>query len=113
MRWALICGIVFALHGGAAKADITVQQYREFAAKAPRELKLYIGGLQEGFGWAQAFYTSQDKGAIFCLPDKGLPTDEGFDILKRYIEESAPKDDALVGLLFMRALSKTFPCPKK
>ena len=113
MRWGLICGLILALHGGVAKADISVKEYREYATKAPAQLRIYVSGLQEGLFWAQTFYTSQNQRAIYCLPEKGLPTEEAFEILQRHIAEASPKDNDLIGLLFMKALSNAYPCPKK
>ncbi|HWP24758.1 MAG TPA: hypothetical protein VNL39_00245 [Xanthobacteraceae bacterium] len=71
-----------------------------------------LGGLENGFGWANTYLQSQrQQTPLYCLPDKlALKSEQIIDILRRGVREDAKLGNAPFGLAILVALQRVFPC---
>lgn len=71
-----------------------------------------LGGLENGFGWANTYLQSQRKQTpLYCLPDKlALKSEQIIDILRRGVREDAKLGNAPFGLAMLIVLQRVFPC---
>lgn len=95
-------------------AEFFLKDYH--AIKEDDFFKIYIRGVAEGYGWANASLKisgNQDK--LFCLPGKMRMTTENYTtILDDYISKHDPKaiygENFPVEPILLRALQEVFPC---
>jgi hypothetical protein len=83
--------------------------------------KVYIMGISDGMNWVIARDVAEDRTPAYCAP-KGisLTVENYIEILNRKInawENSPPArdqaGDVLIGVLLLKGLEETFPCPAK
>jgi hypothetical protein len=77
-------------------------------------VEFYLGGLTNGYSWANTALWSEGKTALFCSPERiVLAVDQELDILARHIERVPANGKVPVGLAMLRALREAFPCTAK
>ncbi len=93
--------------------DITLKEYKQL--KKENMMMIYIRGMGEGSGWANAALKHKGQSPLYCAPPNLTMTADGYvTILDGYLEKNQHmnKEDFLVGGLLLKALEYTFPCPK-
>ena len=99
------------------RADMKVKDYKRILASSDQGgiafTKMFVNGLGDGISTANTMTGNR----LFCPPDNlGLVLGNYTDILEKQIAE-IDKDDAKyeeipIGILLIRGLAETFPCPK-
>lgn len=107
-------------------AEMTLSKYKE-KRNSQNEveksvIKIYVGGVGEGFGWANSELQSRKDKPLFCQPQKLALTNENYirildDELeiweKNITDESERKkffDKVTIEPLLLQGLKRTFPC---
>ena len=84
MRTLLARLVIFTLGAIDANAEVTVKEYREAMALPNSDvMRVYIKGLGEGMGWANA-HAGNGKSPLYCPPPKlGIGVETFIDIIDR------------------------------
>lgn len=117
-RIGLIVIVFVFLSCISVQAGMTIIQYKK-AINDNRNKKIttfYVGALGEGLSWANAELKTNERPLLYCQPS-GLPiTKDGYvAILNNFLKKETEKqmyESFSVGLILLKALQDTFPCPK-
>jgi hypothetical protein len=105
-----------------ANADMKVKDYKASLASPDGAMaaKLFIQGLGEGIGWANAAIARTGQKALYCQPaTTALDRDKFVALLDQQIKALTPGgpeaqlDEFDVALLLLQGLKEAFPCAKK
>lgn len=115
-RYVLPLVFLFALGVGNAVAEQTAQsfidEYDHESEDTRSTLEMYLLGLANGFGWANA--ALEDGKKLYCKPDTtGLGDRQALDLLRRHVKANARLKDEQVGMVLLAALREKFPCDKR
>lgn len=92
-----------------AFADVQVKDYE--ALKNTEDFKTYIGGIGNGYSWANAYLISKKGKEFYCAPPKLALTQENYlSILRDGIKEKHISKDDYIEMILLLQLIKTFPC---
>jgi len=116
MKKILIIVTLFFLSGVSAHADITIKIYKELRTKKSDSIKIYVGGVAEGFDWANSALENKAQPPLYCVPPKLPITNDGYlAILDNSLEEpvgKAMQEYIPIAAILLKALERTFPCSK-
>ena len=91
--------------------SMTVKQFRE--QQGTTLVRIYLHGVGEGSGWANASLQSRDYAPLFCQPGTFVLTADNYvQLVGLYVEKPpAPlKEDTPIELLLLEALKQAYPC---
>ncbi|OPY05706.1 MAG: hypothetical protein A4E61_00199 [Syntrophorhabdus sp. PtaB.Bin184] len=120
VRWLVIGVIIVFSFVSIAQAELTVKDYKDLKAQDSRTVTIYISGIGTGIGWYNSELQVRGKSLLYCPPPKlNLNAHNLVRILDDEIERAENKmgfqktQDALVGMLLLDGLIRTFPCNEK
>lgn len=104
---------LLVMSSGPAYAGFTLEKYETI--KDTQSFKLYLGGVGEGYGWANTFLEREGYPQLYCQPGKlALNADNYAQILADHITKPDVKatlrPDFPIELLLLHALQSALPC---
>jgi hypothetical protein len=76
-----------------------------------QSVTVYINGLENGYGWANATLSNNGEVPLYCQPSRlALSQDQIVDILRRFVEANPNLREMQTGLVLLMALQEMFPC---
>jgi hypothetical protein len=109
LRVTLAAGLCLAM--GIQGFSMSIKQFRD--QQETTLVRIYLHGVGEGLGWANAELQSKDVPPIFCQPGNfELTADNYVRLVRTYLDNPpAPlKDDTPIELVLLEALQEAFPC---
>ena len=101
----------------AAQADLPMSWIVEHADKQGDEgdlVKIYLAGVVDGYGWANAKLSNNGEKLLFCQPAKlALQPDQIVSIFMAFAKKWRGDSKAPAGIIMLLALEETFPCEPK
>jgi hypothetical protein len=99
----------------SAYADrATLKEYKQL--KKEQSMVIYVKGMGDGLSLANVALKLKGQSPLYCPPPKLPVSADGYvTILDGYLEKNQHmnKEDILIGVLLLRALEYTFPCPSE
>ena len=97
-----------------AQSEISFENYNRI--KDSEFFKVYLGGLSDGYEWANAHLAKERLPRLFCAPDNlALNTINYSQILSNYLSKpdstSRFKPTDPIGPIVLMALRDALPCP--
>jgi hypothetical protein len=109
---AVICVVAsISAIGASSNIEMSVRHYEYFKANGGDAFTLYLKGLENGFGVANAFLTIESKRPLYCQPGKLVLThDNVARILDAEMKVTRRDLDTPLSMVVLDGLRRTFPC---
>jgi hypothetical protein len=111
---ALVTTLLSVMHSTTAEAMVTLKIYSDLKSTSTSHLfDHYIGGLGNGYVWANGELAAQERPSLFCAPNMALTEANFIAILDKEIAQPTRNkyvDDTPIELILLKALEYLFPC---
>lgn len=111
---ALVTILLSMMHPTAAGAVVPLKIYSDLKGTSTSHLfDDYIGGVGNGFVWANGELAAQERSSLFCAPKMALTQANFIAILDKEIAHPTRNkyvDDTPIELILLKALEYVFPC---
>jgi hypothetical protein len=115
MRIILAAGLAATLTlGSPAHAQRTADEFLRIVdagGPAADVYKIWIHGVADGIGWANAELRRGGQRPLYCPPEKlPLTADQEVEVLRSLVREHPGSGASPAGLVLFVALQRMFPC---
>lgn len=112
VKFALVAAVAINVAVSEAKAATLGDYEQSLSDPNLKALSImYLGGVEEGLGYGNAFNAYHGLPLMYCQPDKlSLTNDEDGRILDTYINDHKPALSTDLAAAMLMAFREAFPC---
>lgn len=111
MRYALVFAVLLLGYATPASAFRTVAEYEQ--VKAQPEFAQFLFGVAEGFMLSQAIYKKNNRGVIYCPPEKLQFSQLDYvSLVDREVASGQQPPGKLISVVLIEVMINKFPCAR-